>query len=66
MKSVTKTIQIPETLEKLRKFVAKRKIAVITARPQLRPGDISFRPGEPYFGPPTGNETLCIDYIDLL
>lgn len=52
--------------EKIRDFAVKRKITVITARQQLRPGDISFRPGEPYFGPPTGDETICIDYINLL
>ena len=58
---------MPNTMiEKLRDFAVKHKITVITARQQLCPGDISFRPGEPYFGPPTGNETLCIDYINLL
>lgn len=52
--------------EKLRELAIKRKITVITARQPLRPGDISFRPGEPHFGPPTGDETICIDYINLL
>lgn len=52
--------------EKLRELAVKRNITVITARQPPRPGDISFRPGEPYFGPPTGDETICIDYINLL
>ena len=52
--------------EKLRDFAVKHKITVITTRQPPRPGDISFRPGEPYFGPPTGDETICIGYINLL
>ena len=58
---------MPNTqFEKLREFAVKHKITVITARQPSRPEDISFRAGEPYFGPPTGNETICIDYINLL
>lgn len=58
---------MPNTqFEKLRDLAIKRNITVITARQPPRPGDMSFRVGEPYFGRPTGNETLCIDYINLL
>lgn len=51
---------MPNTMfEKLRDFAVKHKIAVITARQPPRPGETRFER-------PTGNETLCIDYINLL
>lgn len=51
---------MPNTqFEKLRELAIKRKITVITA---IQPP----RPGETRFERPTGNETLCIDYINLL
>ena len=51
---------MPNTqFENLRELAVKRKISVITA---MQPP----RPGETRFERPTGNETLCIDYINLL
>lgn len=52
--------------EKLRELAVKRKITVITAIQPPRPLVMSFRAGEPYFGPPTGYEPIFIDYINLL
>lgn len=51
---------MPNTqFEKLHELAVKRNITVITARQPPRPG-------EPCFGRPAGNETFCIDYINLL
>lgn len=51
---------MPNTqFEKLRELAVKRNITVITARQPPRPG-------ETHFERPTGHETLCIDYINLL
>lgn len=51
---------MPNTqFEKLRELAVKRKITVITACQPPRPGETRFER-------PTGNETICIDYINLL
>lgn len=51
---------MPNTqFEKLRDLAVKRNITVITARQPPRPGETCVER-------PTGNETLCIDYINLL
>lgn len=51
---------MPNTqFEKLRELAVKRNITVITARQPPRPGETCIER-------PSGNETLCIDYINLL